>query len=59
MLKSGEAVVYCKLHRAQLYSPCLSPNILLKFCGRLRDWITVDLTLEVSPEVEVAGVEVM
>ena len=29
-----------------LYSPCLSPNILLKFIGCLRDWITVDLTLE-------------
>ena len=58
MLISGEAVVYCRLHRAQLYSPCLSPNTLLKFCGCLRDWITVDLTLEVSPEVEVTGVEV-
>ena len=57
MLISGEAVVY-RLHRAQIYSPCLSPNILLKFCGCLRDWITVDLTLEESPEVEVAGVEV-
>ena len=29
MLISGEAVVYCRLHRAQLCSPCLYPNVLL------------------------------
>ena len=28
------------------------------FCECVRDWIIVDLTFDISPEVEVAGVEV-